>query len=38
MKEGERDESYISCPTNALGTAVLRVVRSMNIHRMFQPS
>jgi len=33
MKERERDECYVACSTNALDTAVLIVVRSMNIHQ-----
>jgi len=32
-KERERDEYYLAYPTNALETAVLIVVRSVNIHQ-----
>jgi len=32
MKE-KRDKCYVACPTNALESAVLTVVRSINIHQ-----
>jgi len=33
LNERKRDECYVACPTNALETAVLIVVRSINIHQ-----